>query len=67
LVNVTKKEEAKVMEGVEGKLISKSVKEKCKYCMCKSYAVRVCEVKSSEAKLEEVLVPKVGSEAQLKK
>jgi len=58
---MTRGEEARVMEGVENKLISKSVKKECKYCMCKNYAVRVCEEKSSSAKLEVVLVPKVGS------
>jgi len=67
LVSVAKKEEAREMEGVESESNSKSVKQKCKYCTCKNYDVRVCEVKSNPSKLEEELVPKVGSEAQLPK
>jgi len=55
------------MEGFESKSITKSVKGKCKYCMCRSYDVRACEVKSSITKLEEVLEPTIGSEVQLKK
>jgi len=55
------------MERSETKLASKLVKGKCKYCMRKNYIVRICEVKSSETKLEGLLVLKVGSEVQLKK
>jgi len=62
-----KEGEAREMEDSESKVIPKSVKQKCKYCMCRSYDVRVCEVKSSIIKLDEVLIPKVGSEAQLQK
>jgi len=67
LVELISEEEAREMEGSESKSASKSVKKKCKYCMCKSYIVRLCELKSSESKLVDLLVLKVGSDVQLKK